>query len=109
MDELKTGYEIHDDLENATGNRVAELSAKKWCSVDWLKKKIDAQINNIFSPLEQPGQLAALDWVKNTITDICLDCKNNFGEHCEEADYSNIIRGNDEDGTVQECKEFKQK
>jgi len=109
MDELKTGHGIHNDIENAVGNEVVDLSKKKWCSVDWLKGKIDAKISKMFSPLEQAGELTGLNWVKSVITDICLDCKHDLGEHCEEADDSDIVKGNDEDGTVQNCKKFKPK
>jgi len=40
MDEIKTGVEIYDAIDEATGNRVPELVKQKWVSVDWLKQEI---------------------------------------------------------------------
>lgn len=36
MNEIKTGLDIYDAIDEATGNKVPELVKQKWISFDWL-------------------------------------------------------------------------
>lgn len=105
MEEIKTGVEIYDAIDDARGNRVPELVKQKWVSVDWIKKQIKEQ-----QELKKKDKgwnvyyNKALVWIDTLITDICLDCKNNLGEDCHEAELSETV--STDDGRCLECKHF---